>query len=134
MRIHASNNKFCVRFTLNNICVYIYIHTYVHTFKYMIISEWSSTTGCRRLTGSPKLQIIFHKRATKYRSILKKMTYKDKGSYQSSPPCRTRCIHNWYLCVKCIHTYRHTREQTNAYTNMRHIASFSGTLSICSII
>ena len=25
-------------------------------------------TGWRRLIGSPKLQIIFHKRATKYRS------------------------------------------------------------------
>jgi len=35
-------------------------------------------TGWRRLVGSPKLQIIFHKRATKYRSLLRKMTYKDK--------------------------------------------------------
>jgi len=47
-----------------------------------------SRTGWRRLIGSPKLQIIFHKRATKYRSLLPKMTYKDKGSYESSPPCR----------------------------------------------
>jgi hypothetical protein len=38
-------------------------------------------TGWRRLVGSPKLQIIFHKRATKYRAHLRKMTYKDKGSY-----------------------------------------------------
>ena len=37
-----------------------------------------------------KLQIIFHKRATNYRSLLRKMTYKDKGSYESSLPCR-RC-------------------------------------------
>ena len=44
-------------------------------------------TGWRRLIGSLKLQIIFHKRATKYRSLLWKMTYKDKGSYESSPPC-----------------------------------------------
>ena len=44
-------------------------------------------TGWRRLIGSLKLQIIFHKRATKYRSLLRKMTYKDKGSYESSPPC-----------------------------------------------
>ena len=34
-----------------------------------------------------KLQIIFHKRATKYRSLLRKLTCKDKGSYESSPPC-----------------------------------------------
>jgi len=43
--------------------------------------------GWRRLIGSPELQIIFHKRATKYRSLLRKMTYTDKGSYESSPPC-----------------------------------------------
>ena len=48
-------------------------------------------TGWRRLIGSPKLQIIFHKRATKYRSLLRKMTYKDKGSYESSPPCSLLC-------------------------------------------
>jgi len=26
---------------------------------------------------------------TKYRALLRKMTYKDKGSYESSPPCST---------------------------------------------
>ena len=44
-------------------------------------------TGWRRLIGSPKLQIIFHKRVTKCRALLRKMTYSDKGSYESSPPC-----------------------------------------------
>jgi len=43
--------------------------------------------GWRRLMGSPKLQITLHKRATKYRSLLQKMTCKDKGSYASLPPC-----------------------------------------------
>ena len=47
-------------------------------------------TRWRRLIGSPKLQIIFHKRATKYRSLLWKMTYKDKGSYESSPLCMSK--------------------------------------------
>ena len=49
----------------------------------------TNCTGWRRLIGSPELQIILHKRATKYRSLLQKMTYKDKGSYESSPPCST---------------------------------------------
>jgi len=44
-------------------------------------------TGWRRLIGSPKLQIIFHQRATKHKSLLREMTYKDKGSYESLPPC-----------------------------------------------
>jgi len=56
-------------------------------------------TGWRRLIGSPKLQIIFHKRATKYRSLLQKMTYKDKGSYESSPPCTQTLKEKSYLCA-----------------------------------
>jgi len=46
-----------------------------------------ASTGWPRLIGSPKLHIIFHKWATKYRALLLKMTYKDKGSYESWPPC-----------------------------------------------
>jgi len=49
--------------------------------------DWTHPTEWRRLIGSPKLQIIIHKRAIKCRSLLRKMTYKDKGSYESSPPC-----------------------------------------------
>jgi len=53
----------------------------------MSIFRWTILhTGWRRLIGSPKSQIIFRKRAIKYRSLLRKMTYKDKGSYESSPP------------------------------------------------
>ena len=59
------------------------------------------TTGWRRLIGSPKLQIIFHKRATKYTSLLRKITYKDKGSYESSPPCRPMAI---VSLLKLFHT------------------------------
>ena len=49
---------------------------------------WERTrdTGWRRLIGSPKLQIIFHKRGTKYWSLLRKMTYKDEGSYEFRHP------------------------------------------------
>jgi len=56
--------------------------TVKHSLKSQLLS-----TGWPRLIGSPKLQIILHNRATKYRSHLRKMTYKDKGSYESSPPC-----------------------------------------------
>ena len=57
-------------------------------------------TGWQRLIGSPKLQIIFHKRATKYRSLLRKMTHKDKTSYESSPPCIHRSHKCLYLSIK----------------------------------
>jgi len=62
-------------------------------------------TGWRRLIGSPKLQIIFHKRSTKYRSLLRKMTYKDKGSYESSPPCIT-------LALKFLHPQNPLNRET----------------------
>jgi len=58
----------------------------------------SGVTGWRRLIGSPKLQVIFHKRATKYRSLLRKMTYKDKGSYESSPPCMRQDLEIVWFC------------------------------------
>jgi len=46
------------------------------------------STGWRRLIGCLTLQVIFRKRATKYISVLREMTYKDKASYESLPPCR----------------------------------------------
>jgi len=87
------------------ICMYIYTtyiyicYIYIYIYIYTAMSHDPSCipmhrldTGWRRLIGSPKLQIIFHKRASKYRSLLQKMTYKDKGSYESSPPC----IRHWH--------------------------------------
>ena len=44
-------------------------------------TEWCRPIGCL------KLQVIFCKRATENRAHLRKMTYKDKASYGSSPPC-----------------------------------------------
>jgi len=114
-----------IRYT---IYVYVYICIYTYVYEYICIyvpesqvsnatpdtmkdTEWLSPTqwvkvvnkhlSCLfswRLIGSSKLQIIFHKRATKYRSRLWKMTYKDKGSYESSPPC----IYNFCLLESLI--------------------------------
>ena len=42
---------------------------------------WPSLKGCL------KLQVIFCKRATNTRALLRKITYKDKASYDSTPPC-----------------------------------------------
>ena len=81
-------------------------------------------TGWRRLIGSPKLQIIFHKRATKYRSLLRKMTYKDKGSNESSPPCRGLCkqhrIYMYYTqhTTYIMHIYAYSLYVTRLTDNM----------------
>jgi len=41
----------------------------------------------RRRVGCLELHVIFRRTATNYRALLQKMTYKDKASYGSSPPC-----------------------------------------------
>jgi len=52
-----------------------------------IIDKCALVTGWRRPIWCLKLQVIFHKRATNYRALLQKMTYKDKASYGSLPSC-----------------------------------------------
>ena len=44
-------------------------------------------TEWRRRIGYFKLQVIFRKKAIDYRALLRKMTYKDKASCDSTPPC-----------------------------------------------
>jgi len=76
--------QFCMKCTLvilSILCLHIEMSLYTLTQDAFMYTGW------QRLIGSPKSQIIFHKRATKHRSLLRKMTYKDKGSYESSPPC-----------------------------------------------
>jgi len=48
-------------------------------------------TGWQKPIECLKLQVIFRKRATKYRALFRKMTCKDKASYGSSPPCNGEC-------------------------------------------
>jgi len=59
---------------------------YILTIPQLYMLAWLDT-GWRRPTGCLKLQVIFRKRATNYRAPLRKMTYKDKASYDSTPPC-----------------------------------------------
>jgi len=100
---YKKNPTFCQKKALNSMKRALHtIHRALHSIK----RERLFDTGWRRPIGSPKLQIIFHKRATKYRSLLWKMTSKDKGSYESSPPCNiaytdSDCQINVVLCVWC---------------------------------
>ena len=57
-------------------CIYIYTHLYKFHRK-----------GWRRPIGCLQSQVMFRKRATIYRALLRKMTYTDKASYDSTPPC-----------------------------------------------
>ena len=80
--------------------VHMYIYIYIHMTNthdkttvptpHLIHVRCSrnATTGWRRPTGCPKLQVILRKRATNYRALLQKMTYEDKASYDSTPPSK----------------------------------------------
>jgi len=86
-------------------CVLGLLHCHVWQNSFICVTRLIHMcgTGWRRLIGSPKLQIIFHQRANKYRSLLRKMTYNDKGSYESSPPC---IAHSYVRCNSIIETQK----------------------------
>ena len=76
------------------VCVYVCVYAsvtqqacvYVHTSRPTNSLYGKSCTGWRRPIGCLKLQVIFRKRATNYRALSRKMTYKDKASYDSTTP------------------------------------------------
>ena len=54
----------------------------------------------RRLIKCLKSQVVFRKRATNHRACLREMTYKDKTSYDSTPPCNMTHSHlMWLVCM-----------------------------------
>jgi len=80
--------------------IHIFTHTNIHAYTYSRIHIFTRTlseipdTGWRRLIGCLKLQVLFGKRATNCRALLR-MTCKDKASCRSSP----RCTSWWYTCT-----------------------------------
>ena len=91
------------------ICMYLYTHE-VGIYLY----EHGNGTGWRRPIGRLKLRVSFRKRATNYRALLQKITYEDKASYESSPPCITRynavcssreALLYEHLCFARVHMY-----------------------------
>ena len=98
-----------------------------------------SHTGWRRPICL-KLQAIFRKRATNYRALLRKMTYKHKTPYGSSPPfTRIFSFHSFLLSVSFFQSLsklhggkaRHAgvpRDMTHmcAMTHMRDMTHFYG--------
>jgi len=70
-------------------------------------------TGWRRPIGCLKLQVIFRKRATNYRALLRKFTYEDKASYWSSPPCYfTGDCRTFTRVTVWLYAYTHTYADT----------------------
>ena len=67
------------------LCIFPKMHNQFCIFC-RIDTEW------RRCRGRPKLYVSFHKTATICRARLKKITYKEKASYGSWPPCMPHTV------------------------------------------
>jgi len=90
--------------------MYVYIvFMYMFLCLYMNIFIYTVDTGCRRPIGCLKLQVIFQKRATNYRILLREMTSKDKASCRSPPPCVQEqtniCMYLYMYIGICIYIY-----------------------------
>jgi len=118
--------------TYNDACIckmWKYSTLYLCT---MFLLEMCVCTGWRHLKGSPKLQIIFHKSATKYRSLLQKMTYEDKGSYESSPTFMWHLVPAQHIEFVCAYeVYINIHIMTHAYAIYRSTRQYSCTLCLC---
>ena len=95
-----------------------------------------SRTGWHGCAGCLQLQVSFRKRATNYSDLLRKVTYKDKASYASSPPCRKPYLYlsfsakepynQWLFCGKWLPEIWH-------YVHLRHSVA-SWMTERCSVI
>jgi len=85
-------------------------------------------TGWRRFIGCLKLQVIFRKRAANYRALLRKMSYEDKASYDSTPLCIIsvlfRCV-----CVYVCLVFWNMRRRCLSYCNRGHCPQKSPIIS-----
>ena len=106
-------------------------HVLVGLFWKCVVSQMSCErasfirTGWRKPIGCLKLQVIFRKRATNYRALLRKMIYKDKVSYDSTPPCTW---HGSFLCDRIdSHVWRNAFKCVTWYI-LQHTATHCNTL------
>jgi len=92
------------------------------------------STGWRRPIGCLKLKVIFCKRATNYRALLRKMICKDQASYVSSPSCTANqsskaCDVAQYPRQKHTATHCNTLQHTAPHcTTLHHTATLCNTL------
>jgi len=80
--------------------------TFIFTSYLYLCPHPARNTGWGRLIGCLKLQVIFRKRATNYRALVRKMTYEDKASCDSTPPCTQQSPHyqgESYVLIVCIY-------------------------------
>ena len=75
--------------TLNLVPLFWNTALRVEFFWFHKNTQATCNKGWRRPIGCLEVQVIFRKRATNCRALLWIMTYEDKASYGSPPPCTT---------------------------------------------
>jgi len=100
------------------------------------LRDYAYVTGWRSLIGCLKLQVIFRKRATSYRALLREMTKEDKPFYDFTPPCRA--VHCAIMHVRAIHCARsHANIVTNCntpYHTAQHCTTLQHTAPHCTAL
>jgi len=76
-------------------------------------------TVWRRPIGCLKLQVVFRKRATNYRALMRKITYKDKASYDATPTLARETLYVFINHV-CIAWLMHMCEETIHISNVTY--------------
>ena len=71
-----------------------------------------------------KLLVIFRQRATNYRALLRKITCKDKASYDSTPPCTHRHSHQ-ILIDMWIYSLLHVECHSIKSSNLKFVSHMS---------
>ena len=92
--------------------------------RVVLSAELHFGTGWRRLVGCLKVQIIFRKRATNYRALLRKMTYEDKSSYDSTPPCIKGCDAECYSLLQCVSVCCSVLQCVAVFCSVLHCVAF----------
>jgi len=119
--------------TCTNMCDVTHVRIISHdewvlSHVWMIrVSQWLrhiTRSGWQRPIGSLKLHVIFRRRATNYRALLRKMTNQDKASYGSLPPCvrksvkshirMSHVVQNWVTLHWWINHVKHMNESCHA--------------------
>ena len=109
--MHCNTLPYTATHTATHVATHTVTHTTTcsHALRVLQYTTTRYQTGQRRPKGYLRhpatLQVIFCKRATNHRALLRKMTYKDNSSYGSSPSCTVVCDVAVYGSTRsvCLH-------------------------------
>ena len=91
-----------------NVCTFGGVGGWRHELRSMKLAPH---IACR------KLKVSFTKRATNFRAMLRKMTYKDRASYDSTPPLAKRIAREDANLIDYMKTNTRTRTHTHTHTH-----------------